>query len=77
MVEETERPAGKEEPTRTGRMGVNEADGGGSDNMEIPAKLSSRGSCRVDLQGIGVGEKSQTHGPQDTARQTSELFFSI
>lgn len=54
-----------------------EVDAGSNDNSELPAKLPSQGFCRVDLWGVGVGEKSQTRGPQHTARHTSDLFFPV
>lgn len=38
-----------------------EVDGGGSDDLELLAKLPSQGSCRGDLQ----REKPQICGPQD------------
>lgn len=49
-----------------------EVDGGGSDNLELLAKLPSQGSCGGDLQ----REKSQPWGPQDVPNPQTCSFPS-
>ena len=57
-------------------MRVNEADGGGSDNIHISVKLFSWDSCRVDLQGIESQKTTNLLAPGHSKTHFRLVFFS-
>ena len=73
VVEETEGQMGRKDPQGLG----DEADGGGSDNIQIPVKLFSRDSCRVHLQGIESRKNTNSLAPGHSKTHFRFVFFHL